>query len=136
MGEQNRVSSAASEKDMEGIRSTILDFIEGWYEGDVERRERCFHPKSMKRIVHKDPETGGDRLEEYSALQEVQFTRAGRGRDVPKDMQRKDFEVFDATERSAVAKVNTSSGFNYLLLSKFNGQWVIMNALWEKTTEG
>ena len=41
------------------IRATVLDYIEGWFEGDAGRMERALHPELMKRcrgIEGNDPD--------------------------------------------------------------------------------
>ena len=52
-GSQN--SNAQSSADSAAIRTTALDYIEGWYEGSSERMERALHPELAKRIVNTNP---------------------------------------------------------------------------------
>ena len=33
------------------IRTAIMDYVEGWYEGDAERMNRCLHPRLAKRAA-------------------------------------------------------------------------------------
>jgi hypothetical protein len=37
-----------SDKDLADIRQAALDYVEGWYEGNVERMERALHDELVK----------------------------------------------------------------------------------------
>ena len=40
---------ADKDKDRKAVEATALDYIEGWYEGNVARMESCLHPDLRKR---------------------------------------------------------------------------------------
>lgn len=66
------------------IRATVMDYVEGWFDGDAERMSRALHPELVKRcrgIEGDDP----DALETLSARDMVEATAAGdgRGEDAP-----------------------------------------------------
>ena len=113
------------------IRQTALDYIEGWYEGNVERMERALHPELAKRIVHTNPQNNRSRLDQMSAMSLVLGTRRGGGKDTPKERQQKDVTILDVYENSASVKIVASDWIDYLHVAKFNGRWVIVNVLWE-----
>jgi hypothetical protein len=112
------------------IKQTALDYIEGWYEGNPERMERALHPELAKRIVRNSAE-GRSRLDQMGAMTLVQFTRAGGGKNTPKDKQEKDVTILDVYENTASVKVVAADWIDYLHIAKFNGRWVIVNVLWE-----
>lgn len=122
-------------RDEEAIKEAVLDFIEGWYQGDEARRERAIHPKLAKRIVRIDPPTGTDRLDEMSALGLLQATRGTRGPETPKEMQIAEISILDMYESIASVKLVASYWIDYLHLAKFNGEWLIVNVLWEMKPE-
>ncbi len=122
---------AQTAADSEAIRQTALDYIEGWYEGNAERMERALHPELAKRIVRTDPKTGRSRLDQMSAMSLVLGTRAGYGKQIPKEKQQKDVIVLDVFENAASVKVVASDWIDYLHLAKWSGRWVIVNVLWE-----
>lgn len=68
-----------------------------------------------------------------SAMTLVQYTRAGGGKNTPKDKQQKDVTILDVFENAASVKVVASDWVDYLQMAKFNGRWVIVNVLWELT---
>ena len=124
-------SFGQSAADSAAIRATALDYIEGWYEGDAARMERSLHPELAKRIVMTDSATGNSRLDSMGAMTLVQRVRAGGGRKTPKEALMKDVTILDRFQNAAVVKVVASSWIDYLQVAKFNGDWKIINVLWE-----
>jgi hypothetical protein len=60
-------------RDDEGlIRRAVLDYFEGWFDGDPVRMERALHPKLAKRSVEAD-----DGVREIGAREMVEATAAG-----------------------------------------------------------
>src|ERR1041384_2650865 len=88
------VSPAASDADREAIKQTALDYVEGWYEGNVERMERALHPELAKRIVRTN-EKGQSSLGQMSAMTLVQNVKRGGGKQTPKERQQKDITILD-----------------------------------------
>jgi hypothetical protein len=72
-----RSQSAA---DSAAIRSTALDYVEGWYEGNPQRMARAVHPELVKRIVVSDTATKQSVIESMGATVLVNGTRHGYGR--------------------------------------------------------
>lgn len=126
---QQPVSPVAPQTDEAAIRQTALDYIEGFYEGNPERMERALHPDLAKRIVRTD-ERGHSRLDQMSAMTLVAMTRTSGGR-VPKDAQQKDVTILDRFENAASVKVVAGAWVDYIHMAKWNGQWRIVNVLWE-----
>jgi hypothetical protein len=128
---QRPTQANTSDADFAAIRQTALDYIEGFYEGDAQRMERALHPELAKRIVLTDAQSGRSRLDQMGALALVQGTRAGYGKNTPKESRQKDVTILDIFERAASVKIIASDWIDYLHLAKFNGRWVIVNVLWE-----
>jgi hypothetical protein len=124
-------SQANNDAESAAIRQTALDYIEGYYEGDAERMERAVHPELAKRIVLTNRKTARSRLDQMSAMTLVRGTRAGGGKDVPKDKRQMDVTILDIFEQAASVKIVASDWIDYLHVAKFNGRWVIVNVLWE-----
>jgi hypothetical protein len=122
--------TAASDADKEAIRQTALDYIEGWYTGDVERMERALHPDLAKRIVRTN-DKGQSMLGQMSAMGLVQGVRAGYGKNTPKEKQQKEVTILDVFGNAASVKIVASDWIDYLHIGKSNGRWVIINVLWE-----
>lgn len=123
-------AGAQTPADSAGIRQAALDYIEGYYEANAERMERAIHPELAKRIVRAN-EQGRSQLGQMSAMQLVQGTRNGGGRDTPTAERHRDVTIFDIYQNAASAKIYASGWVDYLHLAKWNGRWLIVNVLWE-----
>jgi len=123
-------SPATPDSDEIAIKQTAMDYIEGWYEGDATRMERALHPELAKRMVSLDSR-GRSRLNQMSAMTLVQSTRAGGGKNTPKEQQQKDVTILDRFNNAAVVKIVASGWIDYLEEVKFDGQWKIINVVWE-----
>lgn len=128
-------SQAQTAEDSAGIRQAALNYIEGWYEGNGERMEKALHPELAKRMVSADA-NNRSRLSQMSAMTLTQSTRRGGGKDTPKEQQQKDVTILDIYRGAASAKVIASGWIDYLHLAKWNGEWKIVNVLWELKPEG
>jgi len=121
---------AQSAADSAGIRATALDYIEGWYTGDAERMARAVHPELAKRIVRTD-EQGRSQIAFQSAMTLVNGTKMGGGTRTPKERQQKDVTILDIFQNASSVKVVASEWVDYLQMARWNGQWRIINVLWE-----
>jgi len=122
-------TTVADESD--AIKKTALDYIQGWYAGDAARMERALHSELAKRMVSTDAMTGRSLLNQMSAMTLVQRTREGIGKKIPEDRQLKEVTILDRFNNAAVVKVGASDWIDYLEVAKFNGEWKIINVLWE-----
>ena len=113
------------------ITKTALDYIEGWYPGDAARMERALHPELAKRMISTDPKTGRSQFNHMGAMALVQHTRDGGGKKTPPDRQLKEVTILDRYNNAAVVKIVASDWIDYLEVAKFNGEWKIVNVLWE-----
>ena len=59
------------------VVSTVLDYFEGWFDGDAARMERALHPDLAKRALATDGRT----LDETTAEWMIDATGRGVGRD-------------------------------------------------------
>jgi hypothetical protein len=125
------VFAQTSSTDEEAIRKTALDYIEGWYTGDAVRMERALHPELAKRMISTDPKTGRSQFNHMGAMTLVQRTREGIGKKIPQDRQLKEVTILDRYNNAAVVKIVASNWIDYLQVAKFNGDWKIINVLWE-----
>ena len=113
------------------IKNIALDYIEGWYAGDAARMEHALHPELAKRMISTDPKTGRSQFNHMGAMTLVQRTRDGGGTKTPADRQLKEVTILDRFNNAAVVKIVASDWIDYLEVAKFNGDWKIINVLWE-----
>ena len=115
---------AATDEDL--ITATVLDYFEGWFEGDAARMERALHPELVKRDA--------DELELTTKAQMVEATARGVG--TARAAGRRieiDVEVADVRGDAASVVVRTAIYHEYLHMVRTTGGWRIANALWQFT---
>jgi hypothetical protein len=120
---------SATGHDEDAVRSVVLDYVEGWFEGDAGRMKRALHPELVKRcrgIEGDDP----DALETLSAREMIDATADGAGRRE------------DAPDRLIEIKIDHMSGgiasvqcfchryVDLLHLIDMPEGWRIVNAAW------
>ena len=114
----------------DAITRTALDYIEGFYTGDSGRMERSLHPDLAKRIMRIDPGTGKARLDHQDARRLIAITESRKGAPPP-PQQQKDVTVLDVFGNAATVKIVANQWIDYLHLVKWEGEWKIVNVLWE-----
>lgn len=124
--------TAQSEEDSVAIRAAALDYIEGWFAGDTGRMARALHPELVKRIVVTDDETGRDFIDGMGASKLVEGTRRGYGTQVPAEDRSTEVSILDVTGQAASVKVDAGLWVDYMHLVRTNGEWKILNVLWER----
>jgi hypothetical protein len=124
------LARAQSAADSAAIRVTALDYIDGWYAADGARMERALHPELAKRNVFSDP-SGRSRLIQMSAMTLVQGTRSGGGSTIPAAQRADSVKILDIYGGAASVRVRAATWIDYMHMAKFNGQWRILNVLWE-----
>jgi hypothetical protein len=109
------------------IVSAVLDYFEGWFDGDAGRMERALHPGLAKRSLDKD----GGTLDETTAEWMIDATARGVGRDRDPGDRRIEVEVGDVHGSIANATVRSAVYREYVQLVLTPDGWKIVNTLWE-----
>lgn len=123
------VSAQQSEAEEE-ITRTVLNYAEGWYEGDAAKMESALLPELTKRRIEPAGQ-GRNRVGELSSLGLVQMTRTGYGKNTPKAEQIKDVKILDVFGDTATVRLEMRDWVDYMHVAKYNGKWVIVNVLWD-----
>ena len=113
------------------IRTLLTSYETSLNAGDAARMEHALHPELAKRMISTDPKTGRSQFNHMGAMTLVQRTRAGGGKKTPQDRQLKEVTILDRYNNAAVVKIVASDWIDYLEMGKFNGDWKIINVLWE-----
>ena len=124
-------SPAASAADRKAVEQAALDYIEGIYLADPARIHRSVHPKLTKHGFWRD-----DAAKPYGAQQTMTFDQLVQlattwNKEKKRDTSIKKVDVFEVLDQTAAAKVTASWGIDYLQLAKYEGQWKIINILWQ-----
>lgn len=117
--------------DTTAIRKAALDYIEGWYTGDADRMAKAVHTELAKRIVATHPKTGEEVFQHQDSTSLVTATNKGYGTKIPDGRRQKKVTILDVFEGAASAKIVAADWVDYLHLVKQNGDWRIVNVLWE-----
>ncbi len=119
------------------VENAIKDYVEGIYLVDSTRIEKSvdstmrkigywYHPKK-KEYIDNLPMT-------YTQLVRLaaRWNKDGKNAN---ESSPKEIEIYDINSKSASAKLTAAWGIDYFHLSKVNGQWKIMNVLWQSMPE-
>lgn len=124
---------AQTAADSAAIRATALDYIDGWYSNDAARMEKALHPHLAKRMVYAD-NNGRTRLVDLTALELIQGTRSHPPTAATE--RRKDIVILSTYGNAAVVRIDATGWVDFLEEIKWNGQWVIINVVWENRPGG
>ena len=116
-------------EDLTAVRSTVLDYFEGWFDADAERMRRALHPGLAKRSLAQDPDRT-PAVSSVTAEQMVAWTGAGHGRARGAVDRAVDVQVLDVSGTIAMALVHSTDYVEYLHLVRTADGWRIINALW------
>ena len=129
------VARAQTAADSAAIRATALDYIEGFYTGDAARMERALHTDLKKRIVERKPGEA-ETLQEMTADQLVQMTAGGGGKQMPDEQKRSDVTILDIYGGMASVKIVAGLWVDDMHIAEVDGEWKIVNVLWEMSPRG
>jgi hypothetical protein len=120
---------AISPADAEAIRACVLDYFEGWFDGDPVRMDRALHPGLAKHAIGQDRERS-QTLDVTTKDEMVQATRQGRGRgrDVPDRAIQ--IEIASVSGDIASVVVHSAVYVEYALLARTGDGWRITSTLW------
>lgn len=115
--------------DAAAIRSCLLDYFEGWFDGDAARMDRALHPGLAKHALAQGP-TRAEALDLTTKDEMVDATRLGRGRD--RDVPDRAIQVDIAAVSGDIASVIVHSAVyvEYVLLARTSEGWRITGTLW------
>lgn len=117
----------------EKVKAACMDYIEGFYEGDESKLKRSLSPDLLKFGYMK---RRGEEV--YASAGQMTFEEAlsyARGvkekQRFPKADAPREVVIYDVSDQIAAAKVTAWWGFDYILLAKKEGKWMIEQVLWQ-----
>lgn len=128
-------AQAQTATDTTAIRQRALDYIEGWYTGDTDRMSSAVHSKLVKRIFATHPKTGQQVFKDQDSTALVTATEQGHGSKIPDARRQEAITILDVFRDAASVKIVAAGWIDYLHLAKVNGDWQIVNVLWEMKPE-
>ena len=118
--------------DREGVRQAVLDYVEGFYQGDTTRLIRSVSPDVRKFGFDRPSKSApyvGEAMPFRDFLSYAERIRSGKSK-TPAGA-RKDIVLFDVQDQTASAKLTAWWGTDYLLLAKVKGRWMILSVVWQ-----
>jgi Putative lumazine-binding len=123
------VIEVAAMTDEDAIRDIVLDYVEGWFDGDAQRIERALHPQLVKRcrgIEGDDP----DALETLTQRDMIDATAEGIGREEDAEDRRISIEITNLSDGVASVTCLCHRYVDLLQLIRMPEGWRIINAAW------
>jgi len=119
---------------LKAVEATAHDYMDGQLEGDVARVTRALHPDLAKRNLVANPnETLG--LGRMSSDELIRYTREGALK-TPRAQWQRTITVLAVDEDIATVRVESPWFIDHLQMGRFDGRWVIVNALWYLKARG
>ncbi len=120
-------------QDRAKIERAALDYLEGFYEGDTAKIIRSIHPELHKNGYSIDKNTKAFKNSIMTYERAIGFAREVNENPrwaAPADAV-KEVEILDANTKIANVKVTAYWGIDYMLMVKFEDQWMITKVLWQ-----
>lgn len=117
--------------DKTAVHNAAKDYIDALYEAKPELIERSVHPKLAKTGFWRNDQGV---YKQGQMTYEQLYKLAGNWKhDEKKDLSKSPREVvvLEVLDQTASAKVIADWGIDYMHLAKFDGQWKIINILWQ-----
>jgi hypothetical protein len=123
---------AQTAQDTLDIKRVALAYLESQHTPNPKLMEGALHPRIVKRSVFKNKKTKKDYVSEYSAenLVILAETYNINGDKFPKD-PKKEVKLLDVSALTASVKLIANEWFDYMHIVKTNGEWKIINVLWQ-----
>ena len=123
---------AQSATDSAGVRGAVLDYVEGFYQGDSTRLVRSIRPEVVKYGFYVPRDSSAYRGEPMSFAQMHDFANGVRRNNRPAPATApKEIELLDVQDQTAAAKLTAWWGTDYFHLAKYEGRWMIVHVLWQ-----
>ena len=121
-----------SAPDSAAVRRAVLDYVEGFYEGDTTKLVRAFKRDFAKYGYSRNRETNaytGMAMSWEQAMAYAARVKAS-GRPTPATAP-KEVTIYDVQDKTASARLRAWWGIDYMLLAKEDGRWVVTHVLWQ-----
>lgn len=119
--------------DIEGVKAACYDYINTFYKADTTLAYRSVHSSIRKTGFHFSEEKGSysdqlempfDQLINLAKRWNVNGNRAD-------ETSPQHVEIFEVSDKTAIAKVTAVWGIDYISLMKMEDKWMIVNVLWQ-----
>jgi hypothetical protein len=124
--------SRGSAADREGVRRAVLDYVEGFYEGDTAKLVRSIRPEVYKYGFFWSRDSSKYVGEPMPWSEILGYARRVKQNNRPAPATAvKDVAVLEVLDQTAAAKLTAYWGTDYMLVGKFGDRWMITHVLWQ-----
>lgn len=123
---------AQTKQDTLDIERAALAYIEAQHAPNPKLMESALHPRMVKRSVFKNKATKKEFVSEYFTENMIILAESynAKGDKFPKN-PRKEVKLLDVSALTASVKLIADTWIDYMHLVKVNGEWKIINVLWQ-----
>lgn len=123
---------AQTAQDTLDIKRVALAYIESQHNPNPKLMEGALHPRMVKRSVFRSKAAKKDFVSEFFAENMVILaeTYNVKGDKFPKN-PRKEIKLLDVSAKTASVKLLADTWIDYMHIVKTNGEWKIINVLWQ-----
>ena len=123
---------AQAPEERAAVERAVLDYVEGFYEGDTTKLVRSVRPEVTKYGFYVPSDSVRYVGEAMPWPDFLSYARSIKERNQPAPADApKQVEIFDIQDQTASAKLTAWWGTDYLLLAKYDGRWMILHVLWQ-----
>ena len=124
--------AAQTAADSVGVRAAVLDYVEGFYQGDSTRLVRSVRPDVVKYgfFVPRDSTRYQGEPMSFAEMNAYANNVKRNNRPAPATAP-KEIELLDVQDQTAAAKLTAWWGTDYLLLARYDDRWMIVQVLWQ-----
>ena len=113
----------------DAVRSVVIAYVEGWFDGDAGRMERALHPELVKRCRGIEGDDA-DALETLTAREMIDATADGTGRREDTADRRIEIRIDHLSGGVASVQCFCHRYVDLLHLIEMPDGWKIVNAAW------
>ena len=123
-GAQTRADSAA-------VRAAVLDYVEGFYEGDTAKLARSVRPEVSKYGFARRDTATTYRGMAMPWANFLSYAESEKRNGSPHAKESRRIQLLDVMDQTAAVKLTAWWGMDYLLLARFDGKWMVTHVLWQ-----
>ncbi len=127
-------AEAADEK--AAVTAVAQNYMDAYYTADPAKMERVLHPDFHKRTLRTakgDPNVR--EIAEDNVQSMIEGVKSGSGLRVPENERVQKIEVLDTYRNAATVKVITGRWVDYMLITRQNGEWRVMDVVLQYTRQ-
>ena len=128
-------AGAATADDREAVERAVLDYVEAVEQGKPELIERGVHPDLAKLGFYRQETEAGYQLAPMTFDELVDLAAKFKDAGYVPENPEHSIEILDLLDTTASVRLNAFWGIDYMHLGKFDGEWKIIQVLWQSYPE-